>query len=175
MVSISCKMVVKMELEKLGLHCTLVELGQVETLENISADQIKKIKSGLSKSGLELMDNKKNILIERIKNTIVEMVHYSDCQIKTNFSAYLSSKLNLDYTYLSNTFSAIEGITIEHFIILYKIKRIKELIVYNELSLTEISWKLNYSSVGHLSAQFKKVTGVTPSYFRHLECKARVA
>lgn len=161
-----------MELEKLGLHCTLIELGKVETLESISADQIKKIKKGLLKSGLELIEDKKSILIEKIKNAIIEMVHYSDCELKINFSAYLSSKLNLDYTYLSNTFSTAEGTTIERFIILNKINRIKELIEYDELNLTEISWKLHYSSVAHLSAQFKKITGVTPTYFKHLECKS---
>jgi len=175
MVAISCKMMVEMELEKLGLHCVLVEFGKVETRESISADQIEIIRARLLISGLELMDDKKSILIERIKNTIVEMVHHSDCQLKTNFSSYLSSKLNLDYTYLSNTFSVTEGITIEHFVIDYKIQRIKELIECDELSLTQISWKLNYSSVGHLSAQFKKFTGITPSHFKHLERKVSVA
>ena len=164
-------MVIRMELEKLGLHCTLIELGKVETLESISSDQIKKIKIGLLKSGLELMVNKKSILIEKIKSVVVEMVRYSDCELKINFSVYLSSKLNLDYTYLANTFSAAEGTTIEHFIILNKINRIKELIEYDELNLTEISWKMHYSSVAHLSAQFKKVTGVTPTYFKQVECK----
>ena len=168
MVCIRCKMLVQHELEKLGLHCMLVELGRAETVETISAEQIEKLKIALLQSGLELMDNKKDMLIERIKNTIIEMVHYSDCGLKTNFSVYLSSKLNRDYTYLANTFSEVQGTTIEHFIILHKIHRIKELIECNELNLTEISWKLHYSSVAHLSAQFKKVTGVTPSHFKHL-------
>lgn len=169
MVCFRCKMAVKFELEKLGLHCTLVELGRAETMEDISTEQIKQIKMALLQSGLELMDNKKSILIERIKNVIVEMVHYSDNQLKTNFSNYLSSKLNLDYTYLANIFSETQGTTIEHFIILHKIQRVKELIGYDELSLTEISWKLNYSSVAHLSTQFKKVTGITPSHYKQLE------
>lgn len=166
MVCVRCKMIVKSELEKLGLHTKIVELGYAETIESISAEQILVIKKALLKYDLDLLDNKKDILIEKIKNAIVEMVHYSDCSLKTNFSAYLSSKLNLDYTYLANTFSAEQGTTIEHFIILHKILRIKELIGYNELNLTEISWKLHYSSVAHLSAQFKKITGITPTYFR---------
>jgi len=169
MVSISCKMIVKQELEKLGLHCSLVELGRVETSGIISAAQISEIKAVLLQSGLELMDNKKSILIEKIKNVIIEMSLHADNQLKINFSNHLSEKLNLDYTYLANIFSEDQGITIEHFIIAYKIQRVKELIAYNELNLTEISWKLNYSSVAHLSNQFKKVTGITPSNFKHLK------
>jgi YesN/AraC family two-component response regulator len=169
MVSTRCKMIVQLELLKLGLHCTLVELGRVETIEVISAEQIDKIKIALLQCGLELMDNKKSILIEKIKNVIIDMVYYSDYQLKTNFSDYLSKKLNFDYTYLANIFSEEQGSTIEHFIIFNKVQRIKELIGYNELNLTEISWKLHYSSVAHLSTQFKKVTGVTPSHFKHLE------
>lgn len=159
-------MIVKSELEKLGLHTKIVELGFAETTENISDEQMRLIKRALLNYDLDLLDNKKDILIEKIKNAIVEMVHYSDCSLKTNFSAYLSNKLNLDYTYLANTFSTEQGTTIEHFIILNKILRIKELIGYNELNLTEISWKLHYSSVAHLSAQFKKITGITPTYFK---------
>ena len=165
-------MAVRQELEKLGLYCTEVELGSVEISGTVSQEQIGEIKAGLLKCGLELMDNKKSILIERIKNVIVEMVHYSDIRIKTNFSDYLSDKLGLDYTYLANVFSEHEGTTIEQYIILHKIARIKELMGYDELNLTEISWKLHYSSVAHLSNQFKKVTGVTPSYFKHLERKS---
>jgi len=169
MVSTRCKMVVQLELLKLGLNCTLVELGRVQTVEPISDEQLININIALLQCGLELMGNKKSILIEKIKNVITEMVYHSDYQLKTNFSDYLSKKLNFDYTYLANIFSEEQGSTIEHFIILNKIQRIKELIGYNELNLTEISWKLHYSSVAHLSAQFKKVTGVTPSYFKHLE------
>ncbi len=175
MVSISCKMIVKQELEKLGLHCSLVELGRVETTGIISAAQMGEIRAVLFQSGLELMDNKKSILVEKIKNVIIEMSLYSDTQLKINFSNYLSEKLNLDYTYLANIFSEDQGITIEHFIIDHKIQRVKELIAYNELNLTEISWKLNYSSVAHLSTQFKKVTGITPSSFKHLEHTSRTA
>jgi len=168
-------MVVQLGLMKLGLHCFSVELGKVETVENISAEQIGKIKIALELCGLELMDNKKSILIEKIKNVIIEMVYYSECQLKTNFSDYLSEKLNLDYTYLANMFSEQQETTIEHFIIFNKIERIKELIGYNELNLTEISLKLHYSSVAHLSTQFKKITGVTPSQFKHLELQGQMA
>ena len=167
MVCVRCKMIVKSELEKLGLYTKIVELGYAETTENITDEQIQVIKRVLMNYDLDLLDNKKDILVEKIKNAIVEMVHFSDCGLKTNFSAYLSNKLNLDYTYLANTFSTELGTTIEHFIILHKISRIKELIGYNELNLTEISWKLHYSSVAHLSAQFKKITGITPTYFKH--------
>ncbi|HWZ04031.1 MAG TPA: AraC family transcriptional regulator [Mucilaginibacter sp.] len=144
-----------------------MELGKVETLETLSEDQLIKIKNALLKSGLELINNKKSILVERIKNTILNVVYNSECQVKINFSNYLSEELKHDYTYLANTFSDEEGFTIEQYFILTKIQRIKELISYNELSLTEISWKLNYSSVAHLSTQFKKVTGITPSLFKH--------
>ena len=125
------------------------------------------------KSGLELMDDKRAILIEKIQNTIIEMVHYTDELPKTNFSDYLSEKLNHDYTYLANLFSETRGVTIEHFIILHKIERVKELIIYDELNLSEIAWKLHYSGVAHLSHQFKKVTGLSPSFFKSLKNKKR--
>jgi len=173
MVGNCCKITVATELQKLGLHCTSVALGKAEVL-NISHEQISQLNIALLQSGLEVMDDKKSILVEKIKHVIVEMVHRSDDQIKTNFSNYLSEKLAFDYTYLANVFSESQGITIEHFIIEHKIQRVKELIDCNELNLTEISWKLNYSSVAHLSTQFKKVTGVTPSYFKHLEHKSLV-
>ena len=164
-------MVVMSELDKLGLHYRKVELGEVEVIENINAGQLIQLKNELLKSGLELMDDKKAILIEKIKNAIVEMVHYEDELPKTNFSDYLSEKLNYDYTYLANLFSEVTGITIEHYIIAHKIERVKEYLLYNELNLTEISYKLNYSSVAHLSYQFKKITGLTPSYFKKLKQK----
>ena len=167
MVSLRCKMVVKVELEKLGLHCTLLEYGRVTVAGFLSFEQLSSIRTALHRSGLELIDSKKNILIEKIKHIIIEMVHHTDDQLKTNFSNYLSARLNLDYTYLANIFSEVQGTTIENFIILNKIYRVKELIGYNELNLTEISLKMHYSSVAHLSTQFKKVTGVTPSYFKH--------
>jgi len=175
MVSIRCKMVVRSELNKLGLHYEAVELGEVRIKEDITAAQREQLKIALLKSGLELMDDKKAILIERIKNVIVEMIHYADEPPKTNFSDYLSQKLNYDYTYLSNIFSEVTGITIEHYIIAHKIERVKELLIYDELNLSEISYRLNYSSVAHLSNQFKKVTGLTPTYFRQLKHKKRTA
>jgi len=173
MVSTRCKMAVKDELKKLGLHFIVVDLGEVEIMENISEEQRKLLSIALLNSGLELMDDKRAVLIEKIKNTIIEMVHYSDEVIKTNFSDFLSKKLNHDYTYLSNLFSEIQGTTIEHFIISHKIEKIKELIIYDELNITEIAWKMNYSSVAHLSNQFKKVTGLSPSHFKQLKDKRR--
>jgi AraC-like DNA-binding protein len=171
MVSIRCKMVVKSELDKLGLHYGIVDLGEVEVKENVNAAQRDQLKIGLLKSGLELMDDKKAMLIEKIKNVIVEMVHYSDELPKTKNSDFIADKLAFDYTYLANLFSEATGITIEQFIIIHKIERVKELLLYDELTLTEISYKLNYSSVAHLSNQFKKITGLTPSYFKKLKRK----
>ncbi|MBK8983671.1 MAG: helix-turn-helix transcriptional regulator [Ignavibacteria bacterium] len=171
MVSIRCKMIVKSELQKMGLHFSRVDLGEVEILEQITQLQRDKLKSALIKFGLELMDDKKSILIEKIKNVIVELIHYTDEPPKINFSEYLSSKLNYDYTYLSNLFTEVQGTTIEKFIIHHKIERVKELIVYDELNLSEIAFKLHYSSVGHLSNQFKKITGLTPSHFKKLKEK----
>ncbi|MFV5687892.1 MULTISPECIES: helix-turn-helix domain-containing protein [unclassified Flavobacterium] len=173
MVSNRCKMAVKEELKKLGLHFIVVDLGEVEIMENISMDQRGKLKLSLLDSGLELMDDKKAMLIEKIKNVIIEMVHHSTENIKVNFSDYLSEKLNHDYTYLSNLFSEVQGTTIEQFIISHKTERIKELIIYGELNITEIAWKMNYSSVAHLSSQFKKVTGLSPSHFKQLKDKRR--
>jgi AraC-like DNA-binding protein len=173
MVCIRCKMIVKDELSKLGLHYTRVELGEAEIIENVTNEQHDKMKAALQKWGLELMDSKKSVLIEKIKSTIIELIHYSEEPLKNNFSAYLSEKLNYDYTYLSNLFSEVEGTTIEHFMITHKIERVKELIVYDELNLTEIAWKLHYSSVAHLSNQFKKITGLTPTHFKLLNQKRR--
>ena len=173
MVSNRCKMAVKEELKKLGLHFIVVDLGEVEIMETITLEQRDKLKLSLIDSGLELMDDKRAVLIEKIKNTIIDMVHHSDEMIKTNFSDYLSEKLNHDYTYLANLFSEVQGSTIEHFIINHKIERIKELIIYDELNITEIAWKMNYSSVAHLSNQFKKVTGLSPSHFKQLKDKRR--
>ncbi|WP_411273072.1 helix-turn-helix domain-containing protein [Daejeonella sp.] len=173
MVSIRCKMIVKEELTKLGLHYIIVELGEVDIMENISLEQWEEVKAALFLSGLELMDDKRSVLIERIKNTIVEMVHHTNEMVKTNFSDFLSKKLNHDYTYLANLFSEVQGTTIEKFIIAHKVERIKELIIYGELNITEIAWKMNYSSVAHLSNQFKKVTGLSPSHFKQLKNKRR--
>ena len=159
-------MVVKQQITKLSLHYLTVELGEVEIVENISTAQLMEFKVALSKFGLELLDDKKSILIEKIKKVIVELIHYSDEPAKVNFSDYLSEKLNHDYTYLANLFSEVVGINIEHYIIMHKIERVKELLIYDELSLTEISYQMHYSSVAHLSNQFKKITGLTPSHFK---------
>ena len=161
-------MIVQEELKKLGLHYIIVDLGMVEILEDISAEQTEHLKEKLLKSGLELLDNKKSILIEKIKNVITTMIHYNDELPKVNYSDYISQKLNYDYTYLSNIFSEVKGVTIQQFIIIHKIERVKELLLYNELNLTEISYILNYSSVAHLSNQFKKITGLSPTFYKHL-------
>jgi AraC-like DNA-binding protein len=166
-------MVVKDELQKLGLHYLSVELGEVEIMETITTLQHGQIRTALLKSGLELMDDKKSVFIEKIKNIIVELVHYSEEPLSINLSEYLSSKLNHDYTYLANLFSEVQGITIEQFFITHKIERVKELLIYNELNLTEIAYKMHYSSVSHLSNQFKKVTGLTASHFKQLKNKRR--
>jgi AraC-like DNA-binding protein len=144
MVSTRCKMAVKEELKKLGLHFIVVDLGEVDIMETISLDQREQLKEGLLASGLELMDDKRAVLIEKIKNVIVEMVHHSDEVAKVNFSDYLSEKLNHDYTYMANLFSEVQGTTIEQFIISHKVERIKELIIYDELNITEIAWKMNW-------------------------------
>jgi AraC-like DNA-binding protein len=166
-------MVVKDELKKLGLHFMVVDLGEVEIMEDISNDTRNVLKNALLISGLELMDDKKAMLIEKINNVITEMIHYSDEAPKMNYSDYISEKLKYDYTYLSNLFSEVKGITIQQFIIVHKIERVKELLLYDEMNLTEISYKLHYSSVAHLSNQFKKVTGLSPSQFKNLKDKRR--
>lgn len=173
MVSNRCKQTVKEELKKLGLHFIIVDLGEVEIMENLTGERLEQVKSILFNCGFELMDDKRAILIERIKNVIIEMVHHSSELIKTNFSNYLSEKLDHDYTYLANLFSEVQGTTIEQFIIMHKIERIKELIIYGEENITEIAWRMNYSSVAHLSNQFKKVTGLSPSHFKQLKDKRR--
>lgn len=173
MVSNRCKIAVKDELKKLGLHFVIVDLGEVDIMENISAETREQLKNGLLASGLELMDDKRAVLIEKIKNVIIEMIHYSDELPKINYSDFIAEKLNFDYTYLSNIFSEVKGITIQQFIIIHKVEKIKELILYDELNLTEISYRLNYSSVAHLSNQFKKITGLTPSHFKQLKDKRR--
>lgn len=173
MVSNRCKMLVKEELKKLGLHFVVVDLGEVDIMETLTLYQRSQLKEALLESGLELMDDKRAVLIEKIKTVIINMVHHSDEIPKMNFSNFLSEKLNQDYTYLSNLFSEVQGTTIEHFIIAHKTERIKELIIYDELNITEIAWKMNYSSVAHLSSQFKKVTGLSPTHFKQLKVKKR--
>jgi AraC-like DNA-binding protein len=166
-------MAVKDELKKLRLHFVVVDLGEVEIMEDLSTEQHSELKSALSLIGLELMDDKRGILIERIKTIIVEMVHHTEEMIKTKFSDFLSEKLEHDYTYLANLFSEMQGTTIEQFIIAHKVERIKELIMYDELNITEIAYRMNYSSVAHLSNQFKKTTGLSPSHFKKLKEKTR--
>ena len=157
----------------MGLFFIVVEIGEVNLMEDISDEQKREFGAALLKYGLELMEDKKSVLIEKIKNVIIDMVHYKEEVIKIKFSEYLSEKLNHDYTYLSNLFSEVQGTTIEQFIIAHKVERIKEMLIYDELSISEIAWKLNYSSVAHLSNQFKKVTGLSPSHFKKLKEKRR--
>jgi AraC-like DNA-binding protein len=164
-------MMVKEELRKLGLQYVVVDLGTVEILEDITPEQRELLKTNLLLSGLELLDDKRSILIEKIKNVIIDMIHYSDESPKANYSDFISEKLNHDYTYLANIFSEVKGITIQQFIIFHKIERVKELLLYKELNLTEIAHRLHYSSVAHLSNQFKKVTGLSPSFYKQLKQK----
>ena len=166
-------MTVKEELKKLGLHFVMLELGEVDIMEDLSSGQREQLKAALLDLGFEIMDNKRAVLIEKIKNTIIEMIHHTEATIKTNFSEFLSKKLNYDYTYMANLFSEVQGNTIEQFIISHKVERIKELIIYGELNMTEIAWNMNYSSVAHLSNQFKKVTGLTPTHFKKMKDKKR--
>jgi len=162
-------MAVKEALKNIGLHYIVVDLGEVDIMEDISAEQRDLLKMNLYESGLELMDDKRGVLIEKIKDIIIDMVYHTDGNLKINLPDYLNGKLNLDYTFMANLFSEVQGITIGQFLISHKIERIKELIIYGELNMTEIAWKMNYSSVAHLSNQFKKVTGLTPSHFKQLK------
>ena len=173
MVSLRCKMLVQAELEKLAIPYSKIDLGVIDTKEDITPEQRLQLQEQLQLAGLELIDDKKAMLIEQIKTAIINMVHYSDELPKINFSVHLSSVLNYDYTYLANLFSETEGRTIEQYILLHKIERVKELILYNELNLTEIARKMQYSSVAALSNQFKKMTGLTPSFYKSLRNKRR--
>lgn len=174
MVSRRCKMMVQATLEKLGLHHGIVDLGEVEVREDLTDELREQVKIALLKSGLELMDDRRAVLIEKIKTVIVDMVHNTDRPPRTKNSDYLSEKLEYDYTYLANLFSETTGSTIEQFIIAHKIERVKEWLLYDELNLTQIADKLNYSSVAHLSTQFKKVTGLTPTFFKQLKYNKRI-
>jgi AraC-like DNA-binding protein len=166
-------MVVKAELEKIGLQYTYVKIGEADIIGDVQPGQLKQLGAALKKSGLLLMDDKKSVLVEKIKSAIIELVHYTEEQIKVNLSDYLSQKLNYDYTYLANLFSEVKGTTIEKFYLTHKIEKVKELIVYDELNLSEIAYKMHYSSVAHLSNQFKKYTGLTPTHFKMLKNKRR--
>lgn len=171
MVSLRCRMVVQEELEKLCIPFGTIDLGVVQLPEEITPKQRERLKSNLFRWGLELMDDKEDILVERIKNLIIEMIHYSDDLVKVNNSVYLSEKLGYDYTYLSNVFSRKKNMTVQQFIIMHKIEKIKEFLLYDELSLSDISYKLHYSSVAHLSNQFKSITGITPSFYKQMRRK----
>lgn len=171
MVSLRCKMTVKQELKKMGLHFVFVDLGMIEILEDITLEQRNQLKLNLLTYGLELLEDNRKILIDKVKNVIIEMIHYSDEFPKVNYSDYISQQLGYDYTYLSNIFSEVKGFTIQQFIIIHKIEKAKELLLYQELNLTQISQKLHYSSVSHLSNQFKKITGLTPSFYKSLKKK----
>jgi len=169
MVSLRCKMVVKAAAEELKIPYTTIELGFIEVNEKLSESVLEAFKKKLLSAGLEVLDDKKSILIEKIKNVVIEMVHYADEFPKVNFSNYLSEKLGYDYTYLSNLFTEVKGTTIQEYIIMHKIEKAKELIMYNEMSIADIAYTLNYSSAAHFSNQFKKVTGLTPSFFKKLK------
>ncbi|HZH64349.1 MAG TPA: AraC family transcriptional regulator [Flavisolibacter sp.] len=173
MVSLRCKALVKEELKKLGVQSqyVVVDLGVVDILESITPEQRKVLKTNLRKTGLEVLDNKKSVLIDKIKNVITNMIHHSKELPASNYSNHISEKLGYDYTYLANIFSEVKGITIQQYIIIQKIERVKELLLYDELNLTQIAHKLQYSSVAHLSNQFKKITGLTPSFYKQLKYK----
>lgn len=174
MVSLRCKMAVKEELDKLKLKHTSIELGEVNLKKDITGDDreyLRKglLKKGLLKKGLELIDDKKSQLIEKTKTIIIELIHYSEENPKINYSDYISEKLDYNYNHLSSLFSEVTGTTIVNYIIINKIERVKELLLYDELTLTEISLLMEYSSVAHLSHQFKKITGLTPTYFKKMK------
>jgi len=173
MVSVRCNAVVENELKKLGFNDAEVRLGEAEVKEEVSSEKYQQIRQVLRQEGFELLEDKKLILVQQIKNTIIAIVHYSYEPLVINLSALLSKKLGYDYTYMSNLFSKHLGITIERFYISHKIERVKELLIYDELTLTEIAFRMQYSSVAHLSSQFKKVTGFTPSDFKRNKNKFR--
>lgn len=174
MVSVRCKMVVISELDNLGLHYRNLELGVVDVIDECTTEQLQQLGQALLLTGLELMEDKKAILVERIKVIIIQMIHYSDEPLKTNFSDYLSDIMKIDYNFMSSVFSELTGKTIEHYIIANKIERVKELLLYDEINLTEISYRLHYSSVAHLSNQFRKVTGMTPTQYGQLKNNSRI-
>ncbi len=162
---------VKSIVENLGLQLVSIDIGEIEIGEMLSDQQYHQLKERLDQNDFELISGKENIVTEKIKNVIIEMIHYSDEMPVIKYSSYISSKLKTNYTYLSKIFSKVKNVTIEHFIILHKIERVKQLLLYNDLTLSEIAWKLHYSSTAHLSSQFKKITGITPSLFKKAEYK----
>jgi len=168
-------MVVKSELEKFGLHTISVELGKIEIAEDLSKEKIVDLNRKLLNLGFLIIDDKKSQIVEKVKNLIVELVHFKDNRFTTNLSDYIVAAIGHDYSYISNLFSTQESNTIEHYYILQKIERVKELLVYDELSLNEIAFQLNYSSASHLSKQFKKVTAMTPTFFKNSEEQKRLS
>lgn len=166
-------MVVAQAVKSLGLTSLSVDLGEVQIKEALTADQKWQLDEVLQQYGFLIIDDRKSRLIERIKKEIITMIHYSQEPVRVNLSQLLSSKLHHDYSYLSKVFSEIQGITIEHFFITQRIERVKELLVYDELSLSQIADQLNYSSGSHLSKQFKKITGLTPTHYRKVKEKKR--
>jgi len=174
MVCIRCEMVVKYAFEKIGVNYNWVKIGEAEIIDSLSEEQQTELNKQLKRSGLELLEDRKAILVEKIKNVIIELMHYTEDQIKVNLSDLLTEKLNYDYTYLANLFMEVKGTTIEQFFIFHRIERAKELLVYDQLTLTEIAYRLHFSSVAHLSGQFKKVTGLTPSQFKALKKNRRL-
>jgi len=170
----SCKFVVKTELEKLGLHPKHVDLGEAEVKEKLTADQKKKFDTAIRKVGLQVTDHKEGLLLEKIKKVIFEYVNNRGEKSNVNFSDLLSSELNYSYSYLASYFSDMHASTIEQYIISLKIEKVKEMILFDDLTLTEIAHQMNYSSVAHLSTQFKKVTGLTPTHFKKLRARRRI-
>jgi len=173
MVCLRCQLSVKTELEKLGIPYTYVKIGEAEIIGEIMPETMEQLQSNLHEVGLSVLTNKKKILVEQITSTIIELVHFTEDQIKVNLSDFLSEKLNYNYTYLANLFSEEKGNTIENFYLTHKIERVKEMIIYEDLNLTEISYRLHFSSVSHLSNQFKKFTGMTPTQYKLLKNKTR--
>jgi AraC-like DNA-binding protein len=169
MVSLRCKLMVIYQLEKLGIKYSLVELGEVRIIGTLSIENTNEFEAALNEIGLELLENKKTQLVEKIKTAIIEMIHCDEELPRTNFSDFLSKKLDMDYSTISAVFSRSKGITIEHFIVMHKIERVKELLIYDELSIKEIAYKMNYSHSSHLSNQFKNVTGLTPTFFKNMK------
>lgn len=169
MVCLRCKLLVQDEMDRLNLEYDEVKLGEAVIKDPVSPDKLKALNRALLKSGLEIINDKKSRLVEQIKTIVIEQVHYTDQSLGENFSTFLAARLNYDYTYLSNLFAANQGITLEHYIIGHKIDKVKELLIYDELTIAEIAFKMNYSSAAHLSKQFKKVTGFTASYFKELK------
>lgn len=173
MVCNRCILVVQNEMDRLQIQTKHISLGEVHLEQELTTQQKKDIEAALVPLGFEMIDDKRSRVIEKIKNTIIDLVHHQDSELKNNLSDILSKELLLDYKYLSNLFSEVEGTTIEKYYIAQKIERVKELLIYDELSLSEIAYQLNYSSVAYLSNQFKKITGLTPSHFKQIKTEKR--